>query len=225
MELIYLISFAIKMMLGAADNVVYNVDIPENATKVLMQSVDFEGDGKKELVVTYTSVDQIGDNNRGIRLRTNQHLDVYYLRGGVWQKMKEDWAANDNVGVEAVMSKVEVIDLGADFKEEIFYQKRFGAKSWTSRYNIYGLYDGVIEDFPIPKGYLQDISYLSDEEEARGCFQQFSRAKVEASGIREYYSVTCRVENAPMSDQPGPERGFELFLEYFPDQEFVMKMS
>jgi hypothetical protein len=189
--------------------------IPDNATEVLIDNVDFEGDGQDEILISYNSVDDISHVYPDYPLRRNDHLFVYALRDGEYQLIKEDIGANDNVAVETVIRDVQVIDLALDGKEEVFYTKTSGAKSRTYKYTVFGLFEGEIQDFAIPKVYLNNPGqYMTADEEGRGCYAAAGGAGPFEDGLREVYGVTCPIPFAPMSNQPGAERGFSILQKY-----------
>lgn len=134
--------------------------LPKNAKDVKEFELDINGDGQKENVVFYKSDDVILDNQS----RTNQHLKVYQLQNNQWQVIKEDIAANNNVGEERFIRKVEVIDIDADNKQELLVVTQVGRRYSMLRYYVFGLHNAKYQDLPINKVYLDYEKYLQNEE-------------------------------------------------------------
>lgn len=177
---------------------------PESPEKFKLFPIDFEGDKINEYAIFYERYENIGNDE----YRTNQHLQVYKIIDGKWQTIKEDVAALDNVSIETNFSSINVIDLGADGKEELMWHKHL----WKHeiRYSIFAFHEGEYQDLAIPKGYLNSEKYIKNGETGL----DFLGAEYDQTGITESYDVYCKESKSLSESDKTSCKDFYLFLRY-----------
>ena len=176
------------------------------ATDIVVQDVDFEGDGIFEKVVYYNSLDDIGEQV----YRSHIHLRVFAWQEGKWNVIKDD---RGRVGVSE-LGMPHVIDMGSDGKQEMFAQKCTG-RHCAPRYYVFGLWEGEYADWPIPKAYLNQDIY----KEPGDTFIHLRKVErlPAGSGFLESYDVYCEEKlwgTASFGTDDAVCRHFEVSITY-----------
>lgn len=120
-----------------------------------LEDIDIDGDNKPEKLLTMIS--QKADRWK---------MKILSERNGKWKVIKEDQEKRGVGWHDKNPFLLQIYDFGADGKQEVVVSKiswvTLDARDRNIRYYVFGMVDGKLWDFPIPKWYLHTEWFESD---------------------------------------------------------------
>lgn len=183
--------------------------IPASAHDIKVLDLDLDADGVPEKVVVY-KIDDVAYGQNGGKTDI-EYLRVYHWGDELlWYLIKEDQRAEDaGVGQLGEFCQVEVVNFEAVSPKDFLLVSKCHAWGGNEGYYLFGeLPDkpGVFGDLAIPKAYLNEEKYLTEEgDEFLGLE---SVDVVELGGLIERYGIACELKPNTYDHFGGDEEGY-----------------
>jgi len=199
--------------------------VPASAHDVEILDLDLDADGIFEKAVIYKIDDVV--YGRGSNKTDIEYLRVYRWEDELeWNSIKEDQRAEDTGGGQlGEFCQVEVVGFETISPKDYLLVSKCHAWGGNEGYYLFGeLPDkpGVFDDLAIPKAYLNEDKYLTEEgDEFLGLE---SVDTIESGGLIERYGVACESKPDTYGHFGGDEAGYCRrldVLQKFDGQEFI----